>query len=152
MDGPKNCANTSIRFPVDFLSGNIRRIYSAQSMYLQFALPTNWIRGFFMCKSLPFVTKWVGVQYCFASDLPLKSSETSFKKSKDYLKMRFNAVTEFELESLYMAVYLFPSHQLARGPSIQNPSPTRWIGSSILSRVCTLCHIMRVNHNIRKRL
>ena len=46
--------------------------------------------------------------------------------------MSFNAVTEFELESLYMAVYLFPSHQLARGPSIQNPSPTRWIGSSYL--------------------
>ena len=40
-------------------------------------------------------------------------------------------MTEFELESLYVAVYLFPS-QLTRGPSIQNPSSARWIGSLYL--------------------
>ena len=70
-------------------------------------------------------------------------------------------MTEFELELLYVAVYLFPS-QLTRGPSIQNPSSTQWIGSLYLEscvhvinhckNAIILSHIMRLNHNIRKRL
>ena len=56
-------------------------------------------------------------------------------------------MNEFELESLYMAVYLFPSHQLARGLSIQNPSPTRWIGPSYLE---SCVHVINHCKNVLK--